>query len=176
MSVIDNGLQVQTDWETQKTTDKDGNEIPPKRTVTFTFETPDETIDVKDGDDTVTKPRWIQKEYPLTRHEKSGLTKIINALNPDVKTLDEFLNVPCMITIGSTKNDKAKVTGISKPMKGMEVPELFGESFHFDFDNPNMELFNGLLKWQQDKIKEALNYTGFADGDVPMDSTGTNDF
>ena len=169
VSVIDLGTQPQTDWETKEPTD-------PKHKFMITYETPDETIEITDKDgNKVTKPRWITKEDTLVQGDKANLTKLIKALKPDLKSLDEFLNLPCMITIGSTSGNKAKVIGVAKPMKGVQVGELYGDAFHFDFNHPDMELFNGLLKWQQEKIKDALDYNGFAD-EVHVAKTGTDDF
>jgi len=157
VSVIDMGLQAQTDWQTKEATD-------PKKIVMITFETPNETITIKDKEgNEEDKPRWISKDYTLSFHEMAALRKLVDALNPELESLDELLNTPCMINIGSTVSNNAKIVGVSKPMKGMEVPELYGDAFQFDFSHPNMELFNGLLKWQQEKIKEALDYNGFAD-------------
>lgn len=169
VSVIDLGTQPQTDWQTKEPTD-------PKHNVMITYETPDELIEVEDKDgNKVSKPRWISKEYLLSMSEMAALYKLRMALKPDMKSLDELLNLPCMITIGSTSGGKAKVTGVAKPMKGAQVGELYGDSFHFDFSHPDMELFNGLLKWQQEKIKGALDYNGFAD-EVLVAKTGTDDF
>lgn len=170
VSVIDCGLQPQTDWQTKE-------DIDPKTIVMITFETPNETIEMEDkeGNKTV-KPRWITKEYTLSFHEMAALRKLVDALKPDLEDLAELLNLPCMINIGSTISGNAKIVGVSKPMKGMEVPELFGDSFHFDFSHPNMELFNGLYEWQQNKIKGALDYNGFADAEAPVAKTGTDDF
>lgn len=170
VSVIDLGLQPQTDWQTKQPTD-------PKKIVMITYETPDELITYKDKEgNEVTKPRWISKDYNLSFHEMAALSKLVNAVKPDLESLDELLNIPVMITVGSTATGNAKITAVSKPMKGTEVKELFGDAFHFDFSEPDMELFNGLLAWQQKKVKEALDYNGFADGDVPVDSTGTDEF
>ena len=170
VSVIDMGLQAQTDWQTKEATD-------PKKIVMITFETPNETITIKDKEgNEEDKPRWISKDYTLSFHEMAALRKLVDALNPELESLDELLNTPCMINIGSTVSNNAKIVGVSKPMKGMEVPELYGDAFQFDFSHPNMELFNGLLKWQQEKIKEALDYNGFADAGTPTTDAGNDDF
>lgn len=162
VSVIDFGLQPQTDWQTKEPVD-------PKKVVAITYETPTETITVEDKEGNKTeKPRWISKEYTLSFHEMAALRKLVDALKPDIESLDELLNMPCMITVASTATGNAKVSAVSKPMKGMDVPELFGDAFHFDFSHPNMELFNGLYEWQQNKLKEALDYNGFADADAPV--------
>lgn len=159
VSVIDVGLQEQTDWQTKEKTD-------PKKIVMITFETPNETIVIEDKEgNKEEKPRWISKDYTLSFHEMAALHKLVNAIKPDIESLDELLNVPVMINVGSTVTGNAKIVGVSKPMKGMEVPELQNDAFHFDFSHPNMGLFNGLLKWQQEKVKSALDYNGFADSD-----------
>lgn len=167
VSVIDLGLQEQTDWKTKEKTD-------PKKIVMITYETPDEMITYEKGGEEVTKPRWISKDYTLSFHEKSALTSLVDALNPNLQSLDELLNVPCMVTIGSTSTGNAKVISVAKPMKGAVVGELQSDTFHFDFSHPDMELFDALLEWQQNKIKSALDYNGFADNVSPR--TGTNDF
>ena len=102
----------------------------------------------------------------------SNLFKLRKSLLPNSKSLDEFLNLPCMINVGSTTGGKAKVMGVSKPMSGFEVPELLGDTFHFDFSHPDVALFEGLLAWQQKKIKDALDYNGFADKDAPQAASG----
>lgn len=167
VSVVDFGLQPQTDWKTKEPTD-------PKKRIMITFETPDEfiTYEDKEGNE-VSRPRWISKEYTLSMHEKSALFKLVTTIAPDANSLVELLNVPCMISVGSTDGGNAKITGVNKPMKGAAVGELQNETFHFDFDSPNMDLFNKLPAWQQTKIKEANNYNGFADvDDVPQVANG----
>ena len=170
VSIIDFGLQPQTDYETKEPTD-------PKPIIQITYETPTCTITYEDKEgNEVTKPRWISKDYMVSLSEMSNLYKLRKALNPKAESLDEFLNMPVLLTIGSTEPmNNAKVTGVSPAMEGFEVPPLANDAFHFDFSHPNMELFNGLLAWQQKKVKEALDYNGFADTDAPA-STGTNDF
>jgi len=151
VSVIDFGLQPQTDYNTKE-------KIDSKKIVTITFETPDEQLTyTKDGEE-VTKPRWISKDYTLSMHEMAALYKLVKAIKPDCSSLDELLNVPCMINVGSTSGGKAKIVSVSKPMKGSTVGELENDSFHFDFDNPSKELYDGLLDWQKKKLQEADNF------------------
>lgn len=171
VSVIDCGLQAQTDWKTKKA-------IDPKKVVMITYETPDELITYTDKDENeVTKPRWQTKEYGLNMYETTALAKLCAALKPDIESLDELLNVPCMVTIGTTDGGNAKITAVNKPMKGATVGELANDSFYFDFSEPNMELFNGLLAWQQKKVKSALDYNGFADNNAAsiVAASGTDD-
>jgi len=155
VSVIDYGLQPQTDWKTKEPTD-------PKSIVAITFETPNEMITYTKDDVEVTRPRWISKEYQLSLNEKANLTKLIASLKPSLKSLDELLNTPCMITVGSTSGGKAKITAVSLPMKGTVVPDLQNDSFMFDFSAPNKTDWDSLLEWQQNKVKEALDFDGSA--------------
>ena len=160
MSVVDFGTQDQTDWQTGEATD-------PKKKVMITYETPDELITYEKDGEEVTMPRWISKEYTLSMHEKSALFKLVKTIAPDAASLDELLNIPCMITVASTSGGNAKVDAVSLPMKGVTVPDLVNETFHFDFTEPDMDLFSKLPEWQQKKIKEANDYNGFADAEQP---------
>ena len=160
VSVVDFGEQDQTDYQT-------GEATSPKKKVMITYETPNEFITYEKDGEEVTRPRWVSKEYTLSMHEKSALFKLVKTIAPDAGSLDELLNLPCMITIASTSGNKAKVDAVSLPMKGIDVPALENETFHFDFSEPNMALFNQLPEWQQTKIKEANDYNGFADAEQP---------
>jgi len=156
VSIIDLGNQDQTDWQT-------GEATKPQDKAMITFETPDECITYEKDGEEITAPRWISKEYTISMNDKAALYKLIMSLDPELGDLGELLNVPCQITIGSTSGNKAKIIGVSKPMKGSVVGELKNDSFHFDFSNPDMAIFNNLPQWIQDKIKDANDYNGFAD-------------
>jgi hypothetical protein len=157
VQVIDFGIQKQTDWKT-------GEETDPKPRLMVTFETPNEVIEIEDAEGNVREmPRWIGREYTISTFEQAGLMKLIAALKPDAESFDEILNLPCMIQVGTTSGGKAKVTQVMAMPKGVPVGELANEPTFFDFDNPNQELFESLPTWQRKKIKEALNYNGFAD-------------
>ena len=157
VSVIDLGVQPQTDWQTKEPVDS-------KRQVMITFEVPSELITYEDKEgNEVTKPHHLHKNYTLSMHEMAALTKLIKAIKPDCEGLEELLNTPCMITVGSTHTGNAKVTAVNKPMKGVEVGELVNDTTYFDFDEPNMDLFNSTYEWIQKVIKGADNYDGFAD-------------
>lgn len=156
-SIVDLGVQPQTDWQT-------GEAIDPKARVLIMWELPTETIEVEHNDGTKEElPRLISKEYTLSNFDQSNLMKLVKALKPGLKSLTELLGLPCMINIGSTINGKAKVTSVIQAPNGMPVPELTKEPNYFDFDAPAEELFIQLPNWVQMKIKDAENYTGFAD-------------
>lgn len=151
-SVVDFGIQKQTDWQTGKETD-------PKPTVMITFQIPDEGVEVEQEDGTIkTMPRYIGKEYNLSTFERSNLMKMLAAIAPGVESLDELLNVPAMLQVGSTKSDNAKISAVMAPPKGMEVGELTVDTTYFDFTFPDKELFDKLPQWQQERITSAINW------------------
>ncbi len=156
-AVIDLGIQPQTDWQTGEATDS-------KPRVLITWTLPTETIEREHDDGTVeTIQRVISKEYTLSNHEKSNIVALVKAMGTPMSDLTSLLDEPCMISIGSTMNGNAKVTNAVKAPKGMPVDELSSPAYYFDFDNPSEELFTALPTWIQDKIKDAENYSGFAD-------------
>jgi len=158
LSVVDFGLQEQTDWKT-------GKEVEPKPTVMITFQIPSLTVDVEDENGETKKlPRYIGKEYNLSTYERSNLMKMINAIAPQVKDLNELLNVQAMVQVGSTVNDKAKITAVMACPDGMEVAELISETSYFDATHPEYDLFKVLPEWQQERIESALNWKGWPDG------------
>ena len=165
-SIVDIGVQPMTDWQTHEPT-----ESKPRVLITWTL--PTETIEREQEDGTVENvPRVLSKEYTLSNHEKSNIVKLVMALKPDCKVLNELLDRECMLSVGSTNKDankKAteasndKVEAVVKTPKGMTVDPLPHDAIFFDFDDPNEENYMFLPHWIQGKIKDAENYSGFAD-------------
>lgn len=158
VSIIDLGIQPQTDWQT-------GAEKDPQPKALFTWELPTETLEFTDENGEVTeKPRWTSKQYTLSSYEMSNLYKLLVALGKkEIKSLDELLDTECMVTIGSTINDNAKIVAVVPSPKGMAIEPLSIEARFFDFDKPEQDLYETQPNWVQGMIKDAINYTGFAD-------------
>lgn len=176
VSVVDIGKQHLKDWQNQKpqyhvlddegSWAKNGNEfvmttepndapnIKPQVFVTYEF--PTERIEVKDE----SKPRWMSKEYVFSTHEKAGLTALIKAAAPGATDLSDLVGKPVFVVIGSTSSGNAKVTGVTAPMKGVEVGALENQSVHFDMDEPDLDSYNLLPAFVQKKIKAATNFPG----------------
>ena len=173
VSVIDLGIQHAKDWKTQKhqyhVLDEDGKwakngndflftteptEAPDlKPQVMITFEFPTERIEINDE----TKPRWMGKEYTLSANEKAGLVKLIAAVKPGTTKLGELINAPCFVSIGSTDKGKAKITGVSAPMKGVVVDDLENPTTVFSLSDPKVEEWDKIPEFLKKKIKEAVN-------------------
>jgi len=157
-SVIDLGTQPQTDWQTGEATDS-------KPRVLITMTLPTETVERELEDGTVvTYPRVISKEYTISGHERANLTKLASAMQLGSGNLSDLLGMECMVSIGSTVNGNAKVTNIVKAPAGLPIPELELDPYAFDFDAPAEDVYLSMPEWIQGKIKDAENYSGFADG------------
>lgn len=157
-SIVDLGVQQQTDWQT-------GEPSKSQPKILITWELPTERIDIEQEDGTtVSKPRWMSKEYTSSNFDQSNLMKLVHALHPiGIDSLEQLLNKECMINIGSTVNGNAKIVSVVPAPRGMAIDELENPAVVFDFDAPEQELFEKQPAWIQEKIKMADNYSGFAD-------------
>jgi hypothetical protein len=145
-------------------------EVPYQETVAveqkrlaICFEFPTETIEI----DGAQLPQWLTKEYTKSFGEKANLMKLIKALKPSATALDELAGMECLVTVGSTATGNAKVTTVVGMMKGMEVAALSKPAVVFDFSEPTTEALAGIPQHLQEKVKRAVDYSGFA-GDTPL--------
>jgi len=172
--IIDLGVQHNTDIKTRKpryhvldtegkwlkngnefvytTEENDAPDLSPK--VYINFELPTTRIDI----DGVSKPRWIGKEYTLSNSQNAALPKVLAAAGVD--DLPSMLTKPVTVSIGVTSGGNDKITAISPPMDGVEVPPLENPATVFDFDEPDMEAWEKIPNWIKEKIKNATNYPG----------------
>lgn len=155
--VIDLGLQ-HIEWQGQR---KD------QEKVMLMFELPTERIETEDGD----KPRWLSVRYTVSLNEKAGLRKALDAWRGKPMTAEELkgfdigslLNAPCMLTVvnkeGSNGNLYANISGISKPMKGIPIPELESEPILFDMEADDAEeVYKKLPEWVQKIVDESVTW------------------
>lgn len=135
--------------------------------VRLVWELPTERVEM-DGED---KPRWLSKPYTASLHEKATLRKDLDAWRGKPFTQEELsgfdlhnvLNAPCILSVvnqeGKNGSVYAKVGGISKIMKGMEVPPLENPMFSFDMDADDAEtVLESLPKWMQDEVKNSITW------------------
>lgn len=156
VQIIDLGQQVQTDFQTgEPKVYEDGNTVI-KPEVFINFEFPTERIEI----DGVDKPRWLGKQYVLSAHEKSSLYSLMQATAPGSSNVGDALTKAATVTVGSTSSGNAKITGVAPLMKGMAVPELENPTTVFDFDEPDMDVFDKLPAWIKSKIQVAVNFNG----------------
>ena len=160
VQVIDLGLQL-------------GYQDKPTYKVWMTYELVDEFMVDEEGKELTDKPRWISEELavypPGTERAKS--TERLLALDPGNKNngdLAAMVGSPCNVSLGHNPNKKnpdrpyEKVQGLSavreKDAKKME--ELKNDSVVFDLANPDLDVFNSLPQFLQDKITSNLEFQG----------------
>lgn len=160
--IIDLGLQAQKPYQ--------GQEKKPVNELMVTYELVTEFMKDEEGNDLEDKPRWISETFPFYGlfADKAKSTKRYLALDPEqVHEGDwaKLLEAPCNVTIVNNKvGDKvydnvANIAAMSAK-KALACPELKNPAKMFDLDAPDMEVFNKLPKWLQDKIKGNLNFNG----------------
>ena len=148
------GNQMQTDWQTGEAKEDENGNVVYKDEIWVTYEFTTERISYEnDEGEKVDRPRWQSKTYTLSMHEKAGFRKLMDAVAPEGECLEDLIEKPCIVKIGSTSGGKAKVTGVSSPMKGMDVGELENPAVIYDLDEPDVGVFDTLPNFLQEKIR-----------------------
>lgn len=162
--VLDLGLQAQVDFTTKE----------PKRPVqmiSVTYEFVDVFLQDDEGNDQEDKPRWLSEEFPLhaLSSDLAKSTKRMKAVDPSGELDGDWsqtLSRPLMVTTGNyedkQQNTRDKVLNVSTARKRDvdSMPPLKNPAVFFDLSAPDLEVFNSLPKWQQDKIKGNLAFDG----------------
>lgn len=160
--VIELGLQPQRPHK--------GKEKPPVDMLYITYEMTDEFMVDEAGEEIEDKPRWHSEDFPYygIDCDMAKCNKRLKAIDPKNKVDGDWSKIggaPCNVTFShNTKGDKtyvnvAAVTSVrAKDAKNM--PKLKNPVKIFDIDEPDMEIFEALPKWLQEKIKSNLNYKG----------------
>lgn len=133
--------------------------------IMLTYELGTEFMKDEDGNDVEGKPRWVSEEWPLyaLKSDKATTTKRYTVFDPkhvDGGDWAKQVGKAVTITIVHNKKGKAKIGGVTPPMKGMMTPELVNPPKVFDLDAPDMEIFGSLPEWVQDKIKSNVKFIG----------------
>ena len=160
----------------------------PKEKVMIQWELPTELIEGGEFDG---KPRFISDTYNATIGEGSNLRKILEGWRCRAFTEEEIeafdlkniLGVPCNIQIKHDENGKAKIDGVSKPMKGMECPPQMNPSVLFDFqewirgDTAMDVIFSEMSDKMKAWIRRSEEYQDtFGGGNDPPESGGNVPF
>jgi len=164
VQILDLGLQAQRPYQ--------GKAKSPAYMISVTYELVDAFMVDEDGNEIEDKPRWVSEEFPIYSLEAdmAKSTKRHYALDPEEVHEGDFsklLDTPCNVTIViNRKGDKVytNVANVSamRPRDAAKCPELQNEARFFDLETPDMEVFNGLPKWIQEKIASNLEYKGSA--------------
>jgi len=160
--IIELGLQPQRPHQ--------GKVKPPVEMLYVTYELTDEFMLDKDGEEVLNKPRWQSEDFPFygLDCDMAKCNKRIKAIDPKLTTGGDWAllgGFPCLVTfVHNTKGDKtfinvASVASVRAKDAG-NIAELQNPVKIFDLDEPDLEVFNALPTWLQDKIKSNLNYKG----------------
>lgn len=162
VQLIDLGLQAQRAFQ--------GKDKPPAQEFMLTYELVDEFMKDEKGEPIEDKPRWISETLPFHSLEadkaKSTLRYFAFDTNKEFNgDWTKVIGAPCNVTVvNNASGDKVydNVAGVSamRPRDAARCPELKNPIKVFDLDTPDMEVFNKLPKWVQDKIKGNLNFNG----------------
>ena len=160
VQLIDLGLQAQRPYK--------GVDKPPANEIMISYELVDEFIVDEKGVAQEDKPRWISETlpvYPIDK-DKAKSTQRYLAIDPNAIHKGDFskiLNEPCNVALVHNKvGDKLYVNVASiaamRQKDEDKCPPLKNPAKLFDLDSPDVEIFNSLPQWVQDKIKGNLNY------------------
>lgn len=166
VQILDFGLQPQRAWQ--------GEEKPPVQEIHIVYELLDEYCLDEEGEEIEDKPRWISETIPLHNLEAdlAKSTKRYKALDPEITFDGDFtqlVDIPCTVTIttnagkgknvGKTYNNVASIAPM-RPKEAKKAAALVNESKIFIIDDADVDGFNSLPEWQQDKIKSNLEFKG----------------
>lgn len=148
------GEQLQTDWKTGEALTTKNGDLDYRPEIWVTFEFPTERVKYEDDEGVeVDRPRWTSKRYTFSFGEKANFKKLMDAVAPNAEVLDDLIGAAGIVTVGSTSGGKAKITGVTSPMKGMTIPELENEPIVYDLDDPDEEVFDSLPDFLQENIR-----------------------
>lgn len=162
VQILDLGLQAQKPFQ--------GKEKAPVQEIMFTYELVDEFMKDEDGKDMEDKPRWISESMPFYGlfADKAKSTQRYNAFDPSGAfdgDISRAIGIPINVAVvnnvvGDKTYDNVGAVSTMRPRDAQTCPEPKNPTKVFDLDAPDMEVFNKLPKWLQDKIKGNLNYEG----------------
>lgn len=162
VQLIDLGLQPQKAYQ--------GKEKAPVQEIMLTYELVDTFMKDENGNDLEDKPRFISETLPFYGlfADKAKSTQRYLAFDPKEDFDGEFakaVGMPINVAVvnnqvGEKVYDNVATISSMRPRDADKCPALVNPSKVFDLDAPDMEVFNGLPKWVQDKIKGNLNFNG----------------
>lgn len=117
------------------------------------------------------QPWTVEIEFSNTTATKSNLFKWLTNWSPKITAanieqfdLVQVLGRPCLLTLAHTqsKTDSTKfylkATGITSLPEGMTIPDQINETFLFDVEEFDQDLFNTLPKFIREKILKSEEF------------------
>lgn len=164
--VVDMGVQKQREYKGEAKEDR--------HEINLTYEFVEEFIPDDDGNEQKDKPYWLSERMPFysLEAERAKSTARYYALDPKEEVDGDFTKLvgfPCMVTVVESKPNKDgrtfnNITGVSPMVAKMasKLPDLVHPPKVFTLDDPDIEVFQSLPKWLQERVKENVDYEGSA--------------
>jgi hypothetical protein len=151
-----------------------GEEKPPVLNILVTYELLDEFLKDEDGNDDLTKPRWLTETFPFYNlsSERAKSTTRYFALDPKgVHKGDwsKLINTPCMVNIvveegkGANAGKMYENVDSVAPMRDKDAAKaepLVNEPVVVDFYAPDPDEVAKLSPWIRKKMALAVDYEG----------------
>ena len=133
-----------------------------KPRVLIGFTLPESKIEI-DGEE---KQRFMwANNFGLnqTNNKDSTLMKYVNAIDGTVTHLKELLGKPCMVEVkhSEPKADGtvyANIVNVTKPLNGLSIDNPDIDTYMYEFDNGEDEVFELLSEYRQEQIRKAVNF------------------
>lgn len=109
------------------------------------------------------RPFVVSEDVTNSDNEKSTLAARVKTLKGSFDDILGMLGKPCTVTVTHNSKGYANVSGqgaVSQVPGGMDVPALTNPTYHFSTENPDLEVFNSLPEFIQNRIKENLDFDG----------------
>jgi len=121
------------------------------------------------------KPFSVGKIYTASLSEKATLRHHLESWRGRAFTSTELagfdpknvLGAPCMVNVGMTDKNKAKVLSVASVPKGMQVPQIVNPKVYFSLDNFDAAIFESLGKWVKEQIIQSPEYARLFSGGEP---------
>lgn len=151
-----------------------GQAKDPKERIYVGYEMSHEFMKDEHGNDDPSKPRWVGEHFPFYNLQADRATSTIryHAIDPEGVAQGDWgllVGAACSVTLtkearkdGKGFTNYVSHVGPALAVPGYEQPALVNDPRIFDLDNPDLNVFNKLPKWLQEKIKGNLNYQGSA--------------
>jgi hypothetical protein len=163
VQVVDMGVQDSRPFKNQPK--------PPRQRLYCTYELSHEFMKDENGNPDPTRPRWLSEDMAFFNLDMSTAksTERYHALDPTGSAGGDWtklLGTACQVTLtkepkkgkeGQFTNYISHVGGAMN-VPGYTQPALVNPSLSFDLSAPDMEAWQKLPKWLQDKIKKNHNY------------------
>jgi len=162
VQIIDLGLQPQKPYK--------GQEKPPINRLWVTYELADVFMIDENGVEQEDRPRWVSEEFAFydLGADKAISTQRYRAFDPDEvhggdwsMILGEAANI--QIVNNESKGKVYTNVGSAAPISARKktgMPELKNTPVLFSLDEPDLEVFNNLPEFLQEKIKGNLEFAG----------------